>query len=113
MRRSGRAMKALAMIGGPALPALLMGVAIASNAETFGYGWPEGEFAEEVGYFCTACHSAGIITQQGLSPRVWDDVIEWMVEEQGMPELDPETRARYVEFLAEQFGPDSHGTRGG
>ncbi len=82
-----------------------------ARAQELGSDWPQGELAEEVGWFCQACHSLQIVTQQGLTRSSWDDVLDWMVEDQGMPELDPETRARYLDFLAENFSPENQDSR--
>lgn len=67
---------------------------------------PPGKGQEEVFYNCTACHSTKIITQQGMTRKRWEDALVWMVEEQGMPELDEETLNVILDYLAEQFGPD-------
>lgn len=90
----GHAMLALALMasGGSAMA-----------AGPFDPHWPEGELAEEVGYFCSACHSTALISQQGLDRQRWDDVLQWMIEDNGMPELDPETYERYLDFLTESF----------
>jgi cytochrome c len=52
-------------------------------------GLPPGSGREEVYYSCQACHSLAIVKQQGLSRESWDETLVWMVEEQGMPEIDP------------------------
>ena len=105
---------------GPAIaPALALAAALfvtpalaeVSHEEEFGPYWPKGETAEEVGYFCMACHSLAIIAQQGLDRKRWDDVMQWMVEDHGMPELDDETHRRFVDFLAESFPEGSHKDR--
>lgn len=69
-------------------------------------GLPEGEGREEVFYNCVACHSMAIVMQQRLSERVWDDVLDWMVAQMGMPEPDPELRQTILEYLVEHFGQD-------
>jgi cytochrome c len=68
---------------------------------------PPGEGRELVFYTCQACHSLAIVKQQGLSREFWDDTLVWMVEEQGMPEIDAEDRTRILDYLAANFGPDS------
>lgn len=67
---------------------------------------PSGEGRQEVLMYCSACHSTRIIVQQGMSRERWDDTLEWMVEEQGMSELDPKTREVILDYLAEKFPPE-------
>ncbi len=61
---------------------------------------------ETVETLCIACHSIAIVAQQRLSRRVWDEVMEWMVEEQGMPALEDEELAAVLDYLALTYGPD-------
>ena len=68
---------------------------------------PQGEGREEVAALCAACHSLKIVKQQGLDADRWDELMTWMTEKQGMPELDPEDRTKIVSYLAEHFGPQS------
>jgi cytochrome c len=68
---------------------------------------PEGPGRDTVFYMCSACHSMMIVTQQGLSRERWDDVLEWMVEEQGMAELDDATRGEILDYLSTHFDEDS------
>lgn len=69
-------------------------------------GLPPGEGREEVFYNCVACHSMAIIMQQRLSRRVWDEVLDWMVEEMNMPELGEQDRRRVLDYLTQHFGQD-------
>lgn len=68
---------------------------------------PPGEGAEEVFYNCQACHSFRIVMQQNLSRRVWDEVLVWMVEKQGMHELPEDEREVILDYLTEHMGPES------
>ncbi len=61
---------------------------------------------EETFYACTACHSEMIVAQQGLSRKHWDELIDWMIEEQGMVAPEPEERATILDYLAENYGED-------
>jgi len=70
-------------------------------------GLPSGPGREQVFYLCQACHSLMIVQQQGLSRHSWDQTLVWMVEEQGMPELDAESRDQLLDYLAEHYGIDS------
>ena len=74
-------------------------------------GLPPGSGREEVYYTCQACHSLAIVKQQGLSRESWDETLVWMVEEQGMPEIDPEERDRILDYLSNVFGENR--ARGG
>lgn len=68
-------------------------------------GLPPGPGREEVFYTCNACHSLMIVTQQGMSRTRWNATLEWMVEEQGMNEIeDAATRDLILDYLAAHFG---------
>ena len=68
-------------------------------------GLPPGPGREDVFYRCVACHSLMIVKQQGLSRADWDESLEWMVEEQGMPPIEDEaTRERVLDYLTRHFG---------
>ncbi len=69
-------------------------------------GLPSGAGREEVYSLCGACHSLMIVKQQGLSRDAWDETLVWMVEEQGMPELDPDSLGLVLDYLAAHYGPD-------
>jgi len=61
---------------------------------------------EETFYTCSACHSFNLVAQQGLTRRDWNELIDWMVEEQGMDEPDADIRATILDYLARWFGPE-------
>jgi len=67
---------------------------------------PEGPGKEEVFSACSGCHSIRLVAQQGLDRGDWQETLTWMVEEQGMPELDPETEALVLGYLAQHFNRD-------
>ena len=69
-------------------------------------GLPPGQGRDEVLGFCGACHSMRLVTQQGLSRSIWDEVLDYMVEEQEMAELEPEDRKLILDYLALFYGPD-------
>ncbi len=77
--------------------------------DPFGHDWPQGPGREITGYACSACHSLAIVKQQGLSRERWDELLEWMVEEQGMTVLNPEHRGLVLDFLAEHFNENRGG----
>jgi cytochrome c len=68
-------------------------------------GLPSGPGREEVFYTCNACHSLMLVTQQGMSRARWDETLDWMVEEQGMNEIeDVAIRDLILDYLAKHFG---------
>jgi cytochrome c len=70
-------------------------------------GLPAGSGREAVFYTCNSCHSLMLVTQQGMSRDRWDETLEWMVEEQGMTEIDDvATRDLILDYLATHFGSD-------
>lgn len=95
--------------------ALCFGLLLASRvgaeeAEEWG-GLPAGEGREVVYGLCSACHSLKLVIQQGLARESWHKTLQWMVEEQGMPELDADTEEQVLDYLAEHYGPDIHGDK--
>jgi len=67
---------------------------------------PPGEGAEDTYYACIACHSLRTVTNGGYSRQVWDELLDWMVEEQGMMELDPDEREIILTYLATHIGEE-------
>lgn len=63
-------------------------------------------------YTCTACHSERIIAQQGLTYDRWDELIDWMVEEQGLGEPDKEDREEILVYLSTNYGAAAGAHRG-
>ncbi len=76
-----------------------------AQAEDFG-GLPKGEGRVETYAYCITCHSTMIIRQQRLARQVWDEVLDWMVDEKGMAPMPSEVRAKVLDYLTEQFVPD-------
>lgn len=68
-------------------------------------GLPPGEGREEVFGICQACHSLQIVQQQRLDRKAWAKTLQWMKEEQGMPDVGPEMTERIVNYLATYFSP--------
>lgn len=64
---------------------------------------PAGEGADLVYYLCSGCHSLDIVKQQRLTDARWAYTLDWMVAEQGMAELDPETEAAVLDYLTTHF----------
>ena len=79
-------------------------LAVNFGAEQDWQGLPPGPGREEVFYTCKACHSLMLVTQQGMNRARWDDTLEWMVEEQGMDEIDDvATRDLILDYLSTHF----------
>jgi cytochrome c len=77
------------------------------GSDAFGSDWPDGEGRMLTGAACITCHSLAIVKQQGLSRKRWDELLDWMVEEQGMPEYDENTRTVILDYLERHFGIES------
>ena len=108
--------KRLLQIGGAALAAplaglLAVGAALPQDALDQDNPWyplPEGEGVMEVYYACNACHSLRTVTNVRYSRRTWNELLDWMIDEQGMPEFrDSEERQMVLDYLATYLGPDS------
>lgn len=67
---------------------------------------PDGPGQEETYYLCSACHSFRLVWQQGLSRDSWDETLDWMVEEQGMAELEGDERSLILDYLSANYGID-------
>ena len=65
-----------------------------------------GEGAEETHAYCTACHSERIVAQQGLTRPDWEELLEQMVEENGMTPIEEPDRGRILAYLTTHYGPD-------
>lgn len=63
-----------------------------------------GENMALVASVCSACHSLHLVAQQGLSKQRWDETLDWMVEEQGMDELNPDDREAVLVYLSTYYG---------
>ncbi len=61
---------------------------------------------EETYYNCVACHSERIISQQGLTRDGWDELLVWMVDEQGMHVIEPEERDKILDYLSTHYNID-------
>ena len=62
--------------------------------------------AEETFIYCTPCHSEMIVVQQGKTRKHWADLFEWMMEEQGMGEIDEPDRSIILDYLAQHYNED-------
>lgn len=64
------------------------------------------EGAEETFYACSACHSERIVAQQGLTRDGWEEMLEWMVDEQGMSEIDEPELSVILDYLEAHYNED-------
>lgn len=69
-------------------------------------GLPEGKGRIETFAFCSSCHSLMIVKQQKLSREDWEETLEWMVDEQEMPELPETIKPLVLDYLAKHFGQE-------
>ena len=70
-------------------------------------GLPQpGPGREQVLYACQACQSLARIKMQGLRRDVWDQVVVWMIAEEGMEPPEPEDRKLMLDYLSTHFAPD-------
>lgn len=67
---------------------------------------PDTAGVEETYYQCIACHSTAIIKQQRISDARWDYLWTWMIEEQGMPKADDETKEKILAYLKTHFSSE-------
>lgn len=61
---------------------------------------------EETYAYCSACHSERIVVQQGLTRENWEELLEWMVDEQGMSPIDEPDLSLVLDYLAINYGID-------
>lgn len=69
-------------------------------------GLPPGENRDLVFAYCGACHSNRIVAQQGLSRERWDNLLVWMVDEQGMYPIDEPDRTQVLDYLSTYLSED-------
>ena len=62
--------------------------------------------ATETHAYCTVCHSGRLVVQQGLTREGWEEVIEDMVEEQGMNPIEEPDHERILGYLSIHYGPN-------
>ncbi len=70
------------------------------------WGLPLDLGREEVEVYCSACHSLRLVAQQGLTKGDWDELFDWMVEEQEMEEMPAEDRNLVLNYLSKHRGID-------
>jgi cytochrome c len=86
----------------------------AKDAETAATDEEEPEFgvlvaapgAETTFYTCSACHSERVVAYQGLTRDGWDELLDWMIDEQGMSEPDTADRTEILDYLEVNYNID-------
>ncbi|GAA0794158.1 hypothetical protein [Marinobacterium sediminicola] len=53
---------------------------------------------------CTACHSAGLVTQNSGSRNYWLNLIRWMQATQNLWQFDTATEKTILDYLSTQYG---------
>ncbi len=75
------------------------------DSEDYG-GLPPGPGRDLVYGLCSACHSIRLVTQQGLDRDDWDETLDWMTEEQEMPDIRGPERELILDYLSTYYGRD-------
>ncbi len=70
------------------------------------WGLPRNPGYEEVAYNCASCHSLQLVMQQRRNAARWDELIDWMITQQGMPAPPANERAKIVSYLSKTYGED-------
>jgi len=68
---------------------------------------PPGDGRDAVFDACIACHSTMLVAQQRLARDIWDETLEWMVEEQGMDELTDDEHQEILDYLSRYLSADT------
>ena len=90
------------------LTALFLGIGVShAQDEESEYGILVDKPGVELTHaYCAACHSEMLVAQQGLTRAHWDELLEWMVEEQGMSEIEEPDRTIVLDYLEENYNTD-------
>ena len=71
------------------------------------WGLPRDEGVEYVASFCAACHSLQIVMQQRRSEERWHELLDWMIDTQGMVAPPDDIRQDIEAYLGRNFGENS------
>lgn len=94
-------------IAGPLGAGLLLAASASFPAENGEFGVLHPADGVEITYdVCTACHSEMIVAQQGQTREGWDELLTWMVEEQGMEPLSDSERTEILDYLSTHYNTD-------
>ncbi len=67
------------------------------------WGLPRDAGYKLVSAYCSACHSLSIVMQQKATAQRWDEILDWMVETQGMARLNDDDRKQVHDYLSTHF----------
>jgi|GEM_PF-1082077 len=62
--------------------------------------------AEKTFIYCSVCHSERIVTQQGLTKYDWEELLEWMIDDQGMDAIPEPDYTTVIDYLTTHYGID-------
>lgn len=68
------------------------------------WGLPRDEGVDFVAAYCSGCHSLQIVMQQRKDEAHWHELIDWMIQTQGMPPPDEDVRRDIEAYLGRNFG---------
>ena len=99
------------LVAAPLFFAATLEAAATEVDELAALGFPPDAGREEVEIYCGACHSLRLVAQQGLSRSDWDELLDWMVEEQAMEELEAAERNLILDYLARHLSVEARRQR--
>lgn len=56
--------------------------------------------------YCAACHSEMLVAQQGQTRKGWEELLQWMVEKQGMQPIPEDDREIILDYLSKHYNTD-------
>ena len=68
------------------------------------WGLPREDGVDLVAGYCAACHSLRIVMQQHASEARWRELMDWMIDKQGMASPPQEDLDEIVRYLSDHFG---------
>lgn len=80
--------------------------AVPTDQPTLG-GLPAGPAQGMTLGLCGMCHSIRLVTQQRLPAYRWDELWDWMIEKQGMPNVGPVVKKQVTDYLKKHFSAPS------
>ena len=66
---------------------------------------------QQVRAHCGGCHSHALVTSQRADRQTWLDIIRWMQETQNLWQLEPNTEAQIIDYLAANYPPKANRRR--
>lgn len=68
------------------------------------WGLPRTDGVDLVAGYCAACHSLRIVMQQSASEARWRELMDWMIDKQGMAAPADDDLELIIDYLSEHFG---------